>query len=118
MKAVYCVGILDFKFDEDKLSRGEVVHTVQLKDQNHQVFYDKLTFVYLEMPHFDKKENELLIRLDKWLYFIKNLEDFQNIPEIFKDDIFKQAFEKAKIANYTAEERAESENVSRLERCY
>ena len=109
LKAVYCVGILDFKFDEDKAGKDEVVHTVQLKDQNHQVFYNKLKFVYLEMPHFNKAENELTTRLDKWLYFIKNLEDFQSIPEIFKDDIFTQAFEKAEISNYNLEERNEYE---------
>ena len=87
LKSVYCVGILDFKFDEDQQTIGEVIHTVQLKNQHNQVFYDKLKFVYLEMPHFNKKENDLNTRLDKWLYFIKHLEDFQSIPEIFKDDI-------------------------------
>ena len=109
LKAVYCIGILDFKFDEDKLSRGEVIHTVQLKDHHNQVFYDKLKFVYLEMPHFDKSEIELKTRLDKWLYFIKHLEDFQSIPDIFKDEIFRQAFEKAEIAKYTNDERLEYE---------
>ena len=88
LKAVYCIGILDFKFDEDKDSKGEVIHTVQLKDQNNEIFYKKLKFVYLEMPHFHKTEAELKTRLDKWLYLIKNLEDFQNIPSIFKDEIF------------------------------
>jgi predicted transposase/invertase (TIGR01784 family) len=118
LKAVYCVGILDFKFDEDKESKGEVIHTVQLKDQNNQIFYKKLKFVYLEMPHFHKTEDELETRLDKWLYFIKNLEDFQNIPSIFKDEIFEKAFEKAAISNYTSEERSEYENNLKIYRDY
>ena len=105
LNAVYCIGILDFKFDEHKTSKGEVVHTVQLKDQNNQIFYDKLKFVYLEMPHFNKTEIELTTRLDKWLYFIKNLEDFQNIPDIFVDEIFSQAFAKAEISKYSFDER-------------
>lgn len=109
LKAVYCIGILDFTFDEAKHLQNEVVHTVQLKDQNNQVFYDKLKFVYLEMPHFEKQEQELVTRLDKWLYFIKHLEDFQNIPEIFKDEVFAQAFNKAEIAQYSSEERDEYE---------
>ncbi len=99
LKAVYCIGILDFTFDDKlKSSESEVIHTVQLKDQNNQLFYNKLKFVYLEMPHFVKTEQELATRLDKWLYFIKHLEDFQTIPEIFKDNIFIQAFETAEIA--------------------
>ncbi|MBF6651654.1 hypothetical protein C3B47_01810 [Flavobacterium columnare] len=102
LKAVYCVGVLDFTFDdyESEPERSEVVHTIKLKNQNGKVFYDKLTYIYLEMPNFNKQENELSSRLDKWLYFIKNLEDFQSIPTIFKDEVFTQAFEKAELANF------------------
>ncbi|QOG88772.1 PD-(D/E)XK nuclease family transposase [Flavobacterium columnare] len=101
LKAVYCVGVLDFTFDdyENEPERSEVVHTIKLKNQNGKIFYDKLTYIYLEMPNFNKQENELSSRLDKWLYFIKNLEDFQSIPTIFKDEVFTQAFEKAELAN-------------------
>lgn len=107
LKAVYCVGILDFKFEDNlKLGKKEVMHSVNLKDQNNQVFYDKLTFVYLEMPHFDKKENELETQLDKWLYFMKYLESFESIPIIFKNTVFVEAFTKAEIAKYTDAERA------------
>jgi predicted transposase/invertase (TIGR01784 family) len=107
LKSVYCVGILDFTFEENRSKNGqnEVIHTVQLKDQNNKLFYKKLMFVYLEMPHFIKQEHELETRLDKWLYFIKHLEDFENIPEIFRDDVFIQAFGKAEIANYSEEEK-------------
>lgn len=117
LKAVYCVGILDFTFDEaKKTTKGEVLHTVQLKDQHNQLFYDKLTFVYLEMPHFTKSEGELVTRLDKWLYFIQYLEDFQDIPSIFKDDVFEQAFEKAEISNYTESERRDYEDSLKVYR--
>ncbi|TAE42572.1 MAG: Rpn family recombination-promoting nuclease/putative transposase [Sphingobacteriales bacterium] len=108
LKAVYCIGILDFTFDEKiKSSESEVIHTVQLKNQNNQIFYNKLKFVYLEMPNFVKNEQELVTRLDKWLYFIKHLENFETIPEIFKDSIFIKAFETAEIAKYS---QAELEN--------
>ena len=92
LKAVYCIGVLDFTFDdyESEPERSEVVHTINLKNQHGKVFYDKLTYIYLEMPNFKKEEHELATRLDKWLYFIKNLEDFQNIPELFKDEVFTQ----------------------------
>jgi predicted transposase/invertase (TIGR01784 family) len=73
---------------------------VKLKNQNGKIFYDKLTYIYLEMPNFKQAEGELKTRLDKWLYFIKHLEDFQTIPTIFKDEIFTQAFEKAELAKF------------------
>jgi predicted transposase/invertase (TIGR01784 family) len=102
LKAVYCVGILDFTFDdyESEPEKSEVVHHIKLKNQNGKTFYDKLTYIYLEMPNFNLKEENLATRLDKWLYFIKNLEDFQSIPTIFSDDIFTQAFEKAELAKF------------------
>ena len=106
LKAVFCIGILDFTFDdyEEEPQKSDVVHEITLKNQHGKVFYDKLTYIYLEMPNFNKKENELETRLDKWLFFIKNLEDFQQIPLIFKDKVFKQAFEKANLVSLTREE--------------
>jgi predicted transposase/invertase (TIGR01784 family) len=102
LKAVYCVGILDFTFDdyENEPEKSEVVHTIKLKNQNGKTFYDKLTYIYLEMPNFKKQEADLKTRLDKWLYFIKHLEDFQSIPTVFKDEVFTQAFEKAELAKF------------------
>jgi predicted transposase/invertase (TIGR01784 family) len=110
LKAVYCIGILDFTFDDKHdLENGEVIHTVQLKNQHNQLFYNKLKFVYLEMPHFTKQEHELATRLDKWLYFIKHVADLQVVPDIFEDTIFMQAFEKAEIATYTNAEQYDYE---------
>lgn len=102
LKSVYCVGILDFTFDdyESEPEKSEVVHTIKLKNQNGKTFYDKLTYIYLEMPNFSKSEAELESRLDKWLYFIKHLEDFQTIPTIFNDEVFTKAFEKAELAKF------------------
>ncbi len=112
LKAVYCVGILDFTFDdyENEPEKSEVVHTIQLKNQKGKTFYDKLTYIYLEMPNFKQMETELTTRLDKWLYFIKHLEDFQTIPAIFKDDIFTKAFEKAELAKLGQAELDSYEN--------
>ena len=102
LKAVYCIGILDFTFDdyETEPEKSEVVHTIKLKNQYGKTFYDKLTFIYLEMPNFKLTETELETRLDKWLYFIKYLEDFQTIPSIIADDVFSQAFAKAELAKF------------------
>ena len=103
---MYCIGVLDFTFDdyESEPEKSEVVHTINLKNQHGKVFYDKLTYIYLEMPNFRKEESQLYTRLDKWLYFIKNLEDFQNIPELFKDEVFTHAFQIAELAKMDRED--------------
>ncbi len=72
LAAVYLVGILDFTFSEDEAER-EVRHEVQLKDHKCRVFYDKLTYIYLEMPNFSKAEEELQSNFDKWMYVLQQL---------------------------------------------
>jgi predicted transposase/invertase (TIGR01784 family) len=118
LKAVYCIGILDFTFDdyETEPEKSEVVHTIKLKNQNGKTFYEKLTFIYLEMPNFKQSETQLETRLDKWLYFIKHLEDFQTIPTIIADEVFNQAFEKAEIAKFGQTELANYENSLKIYR--
>jgi predicted transposase/invertase (TIGR01784 family) len=118
LKAVYCIGILDFTFDdyETEPEKSEVVHTIKLKNQNGKTFYEKLTFIYLEMPNFKQSETQLESRLDKWLYFIKHLEDFQTIPTIIADEVFSQAFEKAELAKFGQVELANYENSLKIYR--
>lgn len=62
------------------------------------------------MSNFRKTEVELETRLDKWLYFIRHLEDFETIPAIFKDKVFTQAFEKAELARFGQAELDSYEN--------
>lgn len=106
LKAVYCVGILDFTFDdyENEPEKSEVLHTIKLKNQHGKVFYDKLIYIYIEMPNFKFEEKDLKTRLDKWLYFIKNLEDFESMPSIFSDEVFTAAFAKAELAKFNKTE--------------
>lgn len=115
LKAVYCINILNFVLN-DHQDDNEVIYTVQLKDQNNDVFYDKLTFIYLQMPNFNKSENDLKSNLDKWLFFIKNLDDLQSIPQIFKDSIIEQAFETANIATFDKSERSVYEQSLKIYR--
>src|ERR1700743_3031376 len=66
LNAVFCIGILDFTFDdyESEPEKSEVVHVIKLKNQHGKTFYDKLTYIYLEMPNFNKGEEQLKTRLD------------------------------------------------------
>jgi len=99
LKAVYGIAILDFAFN-DKDSKKTIVNRVQLVDQATQkVFYDKLTYLFVQMPNFNKPFDKLDTRLDQWLYVLKNLEKFERIPDAIKDTIFQKLF---KIAEFQA----------------
>ncbi len=108
LSAVYTIGILDFVFDEHK-DDTNIIHTVQLKDQKNEVFYDKLTFIYIELPKFSKDESGLITRMDKWLYVFKHLAQLQAIPIALQERIFKKLFEVAEIAQFSREERSQYE---------
>jgi predicted transposase/invertase (TIGR01784 family) len=104
LAAVYLVGILDFTFSDDE-SPPEVRHEVQLKDQQCRVFYDKLTYIYLEMPNFTKTEAELQSNFDKWMFVLQQLPYLQNRPQALQERIFQKLFEAAEIAKFSADEK-------------
>lgn len=108
LAAVYMVGILDFTFSEDEVEL-EVRHEVQLKDQKCRVFYDKLTYIYLEMPNFNKAEGDLQNNFDKWMYVLQQLPYLQNRPLALQDRVFQKLFEAAEIAKFTPEEKIKYE---------
>lgn len=102
----YTIGILDFVFDdEETATAGDVVHRVQLKNQHQQVFYDKLTFVYLTLPNFGKREDELETLQDKWFFLFRHLHELDEIPPRLREKVFLSLFEKASIARFQPEDR-------------
>ena len=102
---IYCVGILNFTFNEDKDSPN-YRHTVKLTEiETGKVFYDKLTFTYLEMPKFLKKEEELETLNDRWLYAIKHLSKLFERPQALQEKVFERLFEQAEISKFTPVER-------------
>lgn len=111
LEKVYTIAILDFVFDENKKQSDKFRYDVKLTEQETKtVFYDKLTFIYLEMPKFNKKVEELTTRFEKWLYIIKNLHKLDRIPEKLKENIFIQLFETAEIAKFSQEEYQDYED--------
>ena len=99
LSPIYYIAILDFFYDEEE-EKAKVKRDVQLKDQDCEVFFDKLQYTFLQMPAFKKQAHELATRYDKWLYFLKHLEDFNDIPAILREPIFEKAFNIAEISNF------------------
>ena len=103
LKAVYCIGILDFTFDD---TEPDKYHTeVMLTDlETNKVFYDKLKFIFLEMPKFNKELEQLDNHFEKWLYLLKNINRLHSMPEKLQDRIFTKFFRTAEIAKFTSPE--------------
>ncbi len=104
LQPVYFVAILDFIYDEET-DKQKFFREVALKDQDGDLFYDKLHFKFLQMPLFKKKEQDLQSQFDKWCYFLKNLGSFDHIPAILNEPIFAKAFGTSELAAMTADQR-------------
>jgi len=107
LSPVYSIGVLDFEFEEEPSDKENISlhHIIELKNQKGEVFYDKLKFVYLELPKFTKKVEELKTRYEKWLYVLRHLSDLQERPKALQERVFNKLFQAAEIANFSKEEK-------------
>jgi len=103
---VFTVAILDFELNDSSFEKDAYHHVVQLVNtETKQVFSDRLTLVYLEMPKFQKSETELLTREEKWAYILNNLDALETIPRVFDEEVFMQFLDTAELARLGPEER-------------
>jgi len=105
LKAVYIIGILDFWIDDKDTSKIVVSHNKIIDIERNTIFYDKLTFVTLQMPAFEKSVDELKTNFDKWLYVIKNLNKLDHLPEKLKNKIFEKLFAVAEYSNLSKDDQ-------------
>ncbi|MBR1775026.1 MAG: PD-(D/E)XK nuclease family transposase [Bacteroidales bacterium] len=106
LNPVHTIGILDFAFDDDE----EFQRTAKLIDvATHKVFYDKLSYTLIELPKFNKKENELKTMYDKWIFVLKNLSYLKERPVELQERVFKTLFENADIEKFSPEVRRQYE---------
>ena len=57
---VYTIGLLNFNFAEGLQNAKRWHHEVKLMEvDTHEVLYDKLTYIYVEIPKFDNQERKL-----------------------------------------------------------
>ena len=115
LENVYTIGILNFVFPDGEYPADSYRHEIKLKDvEDNHVFYDKLTFVYLEMPKFNKTEDQLETMFDKWMFVLQNLYRLLERPKALQDRIFKKLFDQAEIARYSEAERWEYEESKKV----
>ena len=101
LNPTFFIGILDFEVTQNKeyISRHKIVET-----ETGENFIKDIEFNFIELPKFNKTETEITTVIDQWVYFIKNAEDLEVIPESVKDKGLKSAYEDADKHNWTKEE--------------
>ena len=105
LNPVYTIGLLNFNFADGLENAKRWHHEVKLMEvDTHEVFYDKLTYIYVEIPKFDKKETELVTMYDKWMYVLKNLSNLMHRPAALQERVFTRLFEQAEISKFDKQE--------------
>ena len=102
LNQVIFIGILDFNcFDgSDYLTR----HLILNQSTQKQELKD-LEFNFLELPKFDKTEEQLDGIIDKWVYFIKNAGSLTMIPKSAESlSGLNEAYNQASVFSWSKEE--------------
>ena len=101
LKPIYFIGILDFEVTQNPnyISRHRI-----LDSETKENYLKDIEFNFIELPKFKKSATELDSIIDQWVYFIKNAENLEVIPENLKDEGLKFAYEDADKHNWTKAE--------------
>ena len=79
---------------------------VVLADRDtHETFTDKMRYIFLELPSFDKEENECETDFERWIYVLKNMETLQRLPFKARNAVFQKLEQIVDIAALSKEDR-------------
>lgn len=98
---VVFIGILDFEYFDgrDYLTQHIILNKKTLKNELKDI-----NFNFVELPKFKKKIVECYTLVDKWIFFIKNAENLEIIPEDIEDEGLKEAYIESDKHNWTKAE--------------
>lgn len=72
--------------------------------ESGEIASNKLRFIYLVLPLFEKKVDECDTDFDKWIYVLKHMEALSRMPFTAQKEIFKQLEEYADSHRLTKKE--------------
>ena len=103
LKSVYGVFFMNFEL---KGSAHKLRTDIVLADRDtHELFTDKMRYIFLELPAFTKEEAECENDFERWIYVLKNMETLQRLPFKARSAVFQKLEEIVDIASLTKEER-------------
>ncbi len=101
LKPVIFIGIFDFNFTQ---GNKYLSHHAVCDVENGERIIEDMDFYFIELPKFNKPLNDLVEITDKWIYFIKEAENLEVIPENVDDEGLRAAYKDADKYNWTKAE--------------
>jgi predicted transposase/invertase (TIGR01784 family) len=102
LNPVIAITFTDFDMFDD-ISHYQSNFVMQEKTQFIQ-YSDDLELVFIELPKFNKTENELTDIKDKWIYFVKNAGKLDYIPTALQEPCIEEALGMVNEASLSKEE--------------
>lgn len=108
LNAAYFIGILDFTISKNSkyISRHRVLDVAT----GENIIRD-IEFNFIELPKFKLELNELKTNIEQWIYFIKNAENLEVIPENINDEGLKEAYKEADKYSWTRQELQDYDKI-------
>ena len=101
---VYVVCVMNYMPRDNEVNKFRT--DVALREKGSDgVFSDKLRFIYLSLPFFNKKEAECESNIEEWIYVLKHMEVLERMPFTAQRKIFKVLAELADMRCLTQEEQ-------------
>ena len=101
---VYVVCIMNFMPKEHEVTKFRT--DVALREKSSaSMFSDKLRFIYLSLPFFDKSEEECETGFEKWIYVLKYMEVLERLPFTAQKKIFDHLAKLADVRCLSSEEQ-------------
>ena len=103
LKAVYGVFFMNFRLEG--LTHKLRTDIVLADKDTHKLFSDKMRYIFLELPSFNKEENECQNDFERWIYVLKNMETLQRLPFKARNAVFQKLEQIVDIAALSKEDR-------------
>lgn len=101
---VYVVCIMNFMPKEHEVTKFRTDVVLREKSSD-SMFSDKLRFIYLSLPFFDKSEEECETGFEKWIYVLKYMEVLERLPFTAQKKIFDHLAKLADVRCLSSEEQ-------------
>lgn len=99
---IYVVSFLNFKMEA--LGTDVKTDCAMCNLDTHKPISDKLRFIYIQLPYFNKSEKDCNNIFDYWIYNIKNMETMSSIAFTQQHNIFKRL---EAVTNYANLDKAQ-----------
>ncbi len=104
---VYVINILNFKMDIPAGAEDQVMTVFRLYEERSQcLLTDRVTFIFIELPKFRKKMDELDGNILDGMYFcLKNMPVLEHKPPVLMHDVFDKIFKVSELYNMDQDTR-------------